>query len=67
MSGLVVDVTELIARPGATLGIQREVPVPGLRGALGWIGEDEPVIVRTGGELKCSISEPVVVSSAFRS
>ena len=43
MSGLVVDVTELVAGPGTRLGIQREVPVPGLRGALGWIGEDEPV------------------------
>jgi len=39
--GLVVDVTELLSRPGATQDIQGGVSVPDLRGALGWIGENE--------------------------
>ncbi|HEU5002254.1 MAG TPA: DUF177 domain-containing protein [Actinomycetota bacterium] len=47
MSGLVVDVSELIARPGVPAGgrkvIRRGVALPGLRGALGWLGESDVV------------------------
>lgn len=47
MSGLVVDVTELIARPGVPAGgrkvIRRDVVLPGLRGALGWLDEADVV------------------------
>jgi uncharacterized protein len=45
MSGLVFDVSEMLDRPGATRAIRRGVTISGLQGALGGIGEDEPVHV----------------------
>jgi uncharacterized protein len=41
MSDLVLDVRELVSRPGTTQEVRRDVTVTGLRSALGWIGENE--------------------------
>lgn len=43
MSGVIVDVSDLVGRPGATRNIRRSVVVPGLRTALGWVDDDQPV------------------------
>ena len=59
MPGLVVDVTQLVSRPGATLRIQRSVTVPGLSGPLGSIGENEPVEIDLTAD---SVTEGVAVS-----
>jgi uncharacterized protein len=59
MSGLVFDVTQLVARPGATLRIQRSVTVPGLSGPLGSIGENEPVQIDLAAD---SVTEGVAVT-----
>src|SRR6266702_8966307 len=59
MSGLVLDVTELASRPGASRGVQGEVRVPGLRIALGSVGEDEPVSIDLMAD---SVSEGVAVT-----
>lgn len=40
MSGLILDVSDLIGRPGASRPIRCGVAVPGLRGALGWVDDD---------------------------
>lgn len=43
MSGLLIDIADLTDRPGATKEISRSQPIPGLRGVLGWVGEEEHV------------------------
>lgn len=43
MSGLVLDVTQLVSRPGATVAVHRSTTIPGLTGPLGSVGENEPV------------------------
>lgn len=43
LSGLVIDVADLKDHPGATKTISRAQPVSGLRGVLGWVGEEEDV------------------------
>lgn len=47
MSDLIVDVTELIARPGVPAGgrkyIRRQAVLQGLRGTLGWLDESDVV------------------------
>jgi uncharacterized protein len=59
MSGLVIDVSELVADPGVTLGIHREVPVPGLRGVLGGIDENEPVRIDLAAD---SVTDGIAVT-----
>ncbi|MGH2718631.1 MAG: YceD family protein, partial [Actinomycetota bacterium] len=43
MSGLVVDVADLVGRPGRGKEIHRAAAVPGLRTALGWVDDDAEV------------------------
>lgn len=45
MSGLVFDVSELLDHPGASRSIRRSAVVSELRGALAYVGEDEPVLL----------------------
>jgi uncharacterized protein len=59
MSGLIVDVSDLVGRPGATRHIRRGVAVPGLRGALGWVDDDSVVQVDVAVD---SVPEGVVVT-----
>lgn len=59
MAGLVLDVTELVARPGASREVRGEVRVPGLATALGSVGGDEPVVVDLVAD---SVSEGIAVT-----
>lgn len=43
MPGLVIDVSEMLGHPGATRDIRLRCAIGDLRGALGFIGDDEPV------------------------
>jgi uncharacterized protein len=59
MSGLVIDVSELVADPGATLAVHRDVPVPGLRGVLGGIDENEPLRIDLAAD---SVTDGIAVT-----
>ena len=62
MSGLRIDVAELIGRPGASKEISRSEPLSGLRMPLGWVEEDEPVELSLWAE---SVLEGVEVSGSI--
>jgi uncharacterized protein len=59
MSGLIVEVSDLVGRPGRTREIHRGVTVPGLRTALGWVDDHAPVRLDLAMD---SVTEGVVVS-----
>ena len=59
MAGLVLDVSELVARPGASRGVRGEFRVPGLTTALGSVGDDEPVVVDVVAD---AVSEGIAVT-----
>lgn len=59
MSDLVLDVSDLTDNPGASKRIERSLSVPGLRGVLGWVEDDERVVIDLVAE---SVLEGVEVS-----
>lgn len=63
MSGLVIDVAGLVGNPGATKEISASEPVPGLRGALGWIEDDQRVRLDVRAE---SLVEGIQVTGSIR-
>lgn len=63
MSGLVFDVSEMLERPGANRVIKRGVAISGLQGALGGIGEDEPVHVDLSLD---AVTDGIAVSGTIR-
>ncbi len=59
MPELVVGVADLSSRAGATKEIAREVSLPGLRNAMGWVEEEDRVRLALSAE---GLVEGVVVS-----
>ena len=45
MDGLVIEVGDLLGVPGSHTDVSVTGPIEGLRGALGWVDEDDPVEV----------------------
>lgn len=43
MQGLQIDIAELAGKPGAGKAVRVSVAVEGLRGALAWVGDDDPI------------------------
>lgn len=61
MSGLQIEIAELVGNPGARKKITRSQPVPGLRVPLGRVEDDEAVDIAVVAE---SVIEGVQVSGA---